>query len=530
MIGIIGERACGADAPAASEWAGTYVGAWWNAPASRRQPRSAREPLASCLHARCPPSLRPARDPSRVTTPFTITSPWSPYGLSDDPFFQEPLDPTDDTSRPVSLFVGRQAELQLVASQIVGNRHTSRALVQGAPGVGKTSFVSALKYGLARQDEAPVLMHRPPVRILAGMTARQFTAAVLQVLLQMRSTLAAQASATNRPGGREETSSLPARAGRAAAQAAQAARRAVGAGDEAFWTRVARVVAGEDSLAGGLSTPLFGAQQERVRIAPEVQDLPLDAEVAEAVARLAVADAGGAPRRVLLHVNNLERLTREGAAAAAGLLEDVRDLFFTEHAHWLFVGTTGIDQAVFQRTAQVGGILTLTATLQPLAPEVIAAMLEKRYAHLRTGLRFTAPVPPETAAALYGRYHGDLRRFLSLLSQGVQRYAVTHPGQPLDVATVVGLMAPPRREALVERVGDTAARALEQVVGGRPVGTTFRVAEVQQATGLTQSAASELVQRLLARDAITLVERRGKSVFYRVTAGDDTVALRMVDV
>ena len=35
---------------------------------------------------------------------------------------------------------------------------------------------------------------------------------------------------------------------------------------------------------------------------------------------------------------------------------------------------------------------------------------------------------------------------------------------------------------------------------------------------------------VLNRDnAITLVERRGNSVFYRVAAGDDTVALRMID-
>jgi hypothetical protein len=77
----------------------------------------------------------------RVTTPFAITSPRTPYGLSDDPFFQEPLDPTDDTSRPVSLFVGRRAEFQLVAGQIVGNKHASQGLVQGAPGMGKTSLV-----------------------------------------------------------------------------------------------------------------------------------------------------------------------------------------------------------------------------------------------------------------------------------------------------------------------------------------------------------------------------------------------------
>jgi hypothetical protein len=72
-----------------------------------------------------------------------IANPWTPYGLGDDPFFQDPLAPTDDPTRPISLFVGRAAEVQLLGGQVVGSL-SSRAVVQGGAGVGKTSVVNRL--------------------------------------------------------------------------------------------------------------------------------------------------------------------------------------------------------------------------------------------------------------------------------------------------------------------------------------------------------------------------------------------------
>ncbi len=87
-----------------------------------------------------PGPLRPLPARGAVSV---IANPWTPYGLGDDPFFQDPLAPTDDPTRPISLFVGRAAEVQLLGGQAVGSL-SSRAVVQGGAGVGKTSVVNRL--------------------------------------------------------------------------------------------------------------------------------------------------------------------------------------------------------------------------------------------------------------------------------------------------------------------------------------------------------------------------------------------------
>lgn len=428
-----------------------------------------------------------------------IASPWAPYGLSDDPFFQAPLAPSTDATRPISLFVGREEEVKLLGGQVVGSV-SSRAIIQGPAGVGKTSFVNRLKVALTG---AGVLTHAQPVKVHQAMTPRHFCAEVLKVLLQIR--------ATNQPA---------ALTGRAAAKLA-AMKSEEGRDEGAFWRRVGRIVEGEDSLGAGVTVAVLGAQGRRVRIPAEVSDLSLDDEVAQAIAYL----SDGGQRRVLIHVNNLENLSRDDAAAAAGLMQDVRDCFLAENSHWLFVGTTGIEQAVFRRTEQVSGIVPFAADLDPLAPEAVAELLRRRYQHLQRGRRLVPPIEPDVAAELYRRYQGDLRNFLRLLSRAVQHHAVTTPGEPLGLPQIVALMAPRYWVDLIKRVGEADAQRLAAVYKGRAHDAEIRVSETAQAAAITQAAASKLVQRLLAAGVIAKSRVEGKSVYYRLRAGDVTVAL-----
>jgi hypothetical protein len=407
--------------------------------------------------------------------------------LSDDPFFQAPLAPSEDADYPISLFVGRDLDLRLLGGQIVGSG-SSRAIVQGAAGVGKTSFVNRLKVAVA---DHRVLTHEEPVRMRRGMSARQFCAEVLRVLLQIRGTMSAR-SVT---------------------------------GDATFWRRVGRVVEGEDSVAAGLTVAGVGAQRELVRIPSEVSELSLIDDVAEAIGLL----AGRNGRRVLLHVNNLENLSRDDARAAAGLLQDVRDVFLAGRGHWLFVGAEDIEQTVFRTAAQLGGIVPLAATLAPLAPAEVIELLTRRYEHLRRGVRFTPPVEPEGAAALYERYRGDLRNFLRLLSRGVQRHAVTSPGESLTTRSVIVLMAPTYRSELLARIGASDASYLATVYRDRHASDEFRVTEVVAHTSLTQAAASKFAQRLVAAGVIEQSRTAGKSIYYRLRGGDVSVALGLTD-
>lgn len=447
-----------------------------------------------------------------MTDTLALGSPWAPYGLRDDPFFQLALQPTTDTGapRPITLFVGRDKELTRVANQILGSSN-SRAILEGDAGVGKTSFVSRLKTELGKHG---VLMHAQPVRVRPGMSAREFVAEVLQVLLQIRATVAA-----NEAGGALR------KAGRAVKKEALGA---LADPETVFWRRVGRLVQGEDSTSTGLSAgvPLvnIGAQREQVRIPAEVDGLSLFTELEQAVNYLTQSGK----RKLLIHVNNLEQLSQENAASAAHLMQQVRDYLLVDYCHWLFVGTTGVEELVFRASEQVSGIIPFAVALEPLAPREVLEILERRYAHLRMGLRFTAPITPEDGATLYERYHGQLRSFLRLLSRAVQDRATYAPGTTLSVDEVIASMAPTlRRETLIKRLGEADTEHLARMFGGRRFDAEIRVSDLVAATRITQASASKLVRRLLDKKVIRQSRTQGKSVYYRLAEGDITVALNL---
>lgn len=130
---------------------------------------------------------------------------------------------------PVALHVGRDDELKLAVRQLGGGT-SSRLIVEGAPGVGKTSFVNKLK---AEVTHAGMLTHADPVRIVADSTVLSFVADVLRVLLRIRT--------------------------------------ARGLDTDAFWTRTARLVEGEDTMSGGLT---LGRSAFRTRAAASRRRLP----------------------------------------------------------------------------------------------------------------------------------------------------------------------------------------------------------------------------------------------------------------
>jgi hypothetical protein len=295
---------------------------------------------------------------------------------------------------------------------------------------------------------------------------------------------------------------------------------------------VGRQLEGEDVVGGGVSVAGVGVSATRGRIAAERRDLALYPDIERAVSYLAAPQGegpGGRPAasktsskhergRVLLHVNNLENLTRADVEHAAALVQDLRDYFLIPQTHWVFVGADDVEQQVFRASDAVGGIVPLVTDLGPLAPEEIPTLLERRYAQLRAGVRFVAPVAPPDAVALYRRYEGDLRNYLRLLSNAVQRTPVVGAPAPLTVAAVVQTMAEPYRRALVRQLGAVDAGHLAATVAGAAAGVRFRVADVAARTGLKQPSATELVERLRAKGAIRHDGTAGRSTYYRLRA------------
>jgi hypothetical protein len=439
------------------------------------------------------------RQQAGISMADPVTSVWHLYGLSEDPFFQTELKAFADASYPPGLFVGRESELRLLSRQI-GGAPSSRALVQGGAGVGKTSFVNRLKADLAGLG---VLTHEKPVRIVGEMSPRAFVAEVLKVLLRIRNSMQ-----------------------RGAVKKAKESASAEGK----FWTRIARLVEGQDLINAGVSAGPLGGSVERTRIPAEVEGLSLYDELEEAVTLLVKGPRGAerSGRQVLIHVNNLEAMSARDAQKAASLLLDVRDYLMVSGAHWIFVGTTGVESAVFRVHDQVGGIFPPALTLAPLTGDEVGEMLERRYRHLKRGQQYVPPIGVAAAVKIYRRYHGDLRNFLQLLSAACNIELGVRDTQPLSPDVILALMGPRFAAKIRAQIGETDYKHLRTIFKRANAETELRVTDIARRTRLHQTSASQLVSRLSNHGLLVATRTEARNTFYQA-AGNTGIALGLVD-
>jgi hypothetical protein len=397
---------------------------------------------------------------------------WQPFGLRGSPFFQDELRPSQDADRPISLFVGRSTPLAFLLRRFASDS-ASRTIIEGAAGVGKTSFVNRVKASAAQLG---VASHEHPIRITSDTTWHSFVREALRALLRIRLGLGYDNDA------------------------------------DPFWKGTVLLLEGGESLGGGFSALGFGATVSRTRIAPALPVDSLYEHFGEALRRLKAESGAG----VLLHVNNLENQALDNAPALAVLIRDLRDFLLLDGAHWVFVGTSGIDENIFRVYDQVGGIFPQSLRLPPLTADEMADLLTQRYGHLKIpGHEVVAPVEAKDAADLYAYYHGDLRNFLRLMGEAAERILGLHGLQPMQPTQVIGAVAPDYRHQLERLLGETDSGHLKALIGRGE--QEFRVADVAAATRLKQPTATKLVERLAHKGVIRHVRTQGRSVFYRPT-------------
>lgn len=428
--------------------------------------------------------------PTRPLPSAPIANRWTPYGLERDPFFQTELGASDAALYPASAyFVGRAEELERVATT-VGSGASSAAVVEGDAGVGKTSFVNALK---ARLAAGGALTHEQPIRVFDDTTFHALVTEVLRTLLGIR--------ATQREAGAE---------------------RFVRAGPKAerLWDKVAIVAEGATRRGGSLGVAGVSVGTSVSTVAPQGAGDRYYDEVSGALADL--SDGGRVP--VLLHVNNLENLRDADLAKAATLIRNLRDYLLVPGGHWLFVGKTGVTRDVFEAREEVGSIMAQPVALAPLDAGALRALLDTRYRRLRRGRAFTPPVPLDVAEALYARFHGDLRSFLQLLSRAAERALPGDGRTPMDEDLILGAAGALYRERLVQRLGEDLFGYLEATLRSVAPAVEFRAADLAKAAGVSRARATQVVDKLLERRVV----RRGRTEQaskYLVPSGEARVAL-----
>ncbi len=405
------------------------------------------------------------------------TNIWNLLGIQCTPFFQEALDISDTGLRPISLFVGHSTEAEEVLRRIIGSQ-SSRLVVAGLPGAGKTTFIQYIKSQLADQGYAVSsehcrMPHQLSVTDLGVELLRSVVRSVSSVLPTKR---------LKKLKGFEEARSLV----------------------EETRQRTWQMNASMFGFGGG------GGRVQDIRPPTFSPNQFQDALAHLTASSLAIGIPG-----ILIHLNNLENLEQNPEAAAL-LLRDARDYFLIPGFHVILGAALDFHGAVIAKHAQVRSIFPPPLRLEASHFKDVRTILEKRYAHLRIeNMTVTRPVTWKLVEEFHRLFRGDLRGMLSALDETCYRVLDLAGGAPLGREQALPALIALYRNELISLLSPSDLKHLERIASFE--GEEFRQADVIDLLGVTQPRASAVFRKLERTSAITHVRTHGPSRYYTLS-------------
>jgi len=392
---------------------------------------------------------------------------WHLYNLRESPFFQEQLTSDPDARYPIELFVGRRAEVERLVSVIRQKAESSsRQTVQGPPGIGKSTLIQQVKSRVAADR---ILSHPTAVSVAHEDTTQ---AVLLRILRYVYATILGNApnlAIADRPP-------------------MVTAKQLV----MAFQSRAG---------GGGLNFPAVGGVTLNVSTQYVTPAAAIELVVPPVLAELSalVREQMGASG-VLVHIDNLENLSDEGAETAARIIRDLRDpVFMAEGYHFVLAGTNEAVRVAVGSTRQVRDVFSMPRPLKPLSLAEVKELLERRYAHLRVDS--AQPVrPPATdhaIADLHALFDGNVRGFLLALEDAAQ--ALIEFGgagaEPMSREQIRFVLRGRTADGVEANLDATDIRHLSRMAEAR-LFDGFTQTDIARACGVNQSAASKIGRRL----------------------------------
>ncbi|GJG89328.1 hypothetical protein tb265_45090 [Gemmatimonadetes bacterium T265] len=409
---------------------------------------------------------------------MTLRNVWQLYNLRESPFFQDTLRTSPGTPYPLSLFVGRGAESERLLGGI-GSAPSSRQVIQGAPGVGKTTLVQHVKEQAGR---AGVVSSPDPVSVGHADSTETVYVRVLSAVYEA---VLANGDFTTKALEPLETAKQLVRAFRVRSVGANVSLPGLGGvGGSTGKQYVTPATAQPSVVVPGLLRQLADVARDHL----------------------------GA-RGVLVHLNNLENLTEADATHAGAIVRDLRDsCLLAEGYHWLLVGTTDAMRTVVAAQPQVRSVFAVPQPLAPLAVDELHALLARRYDHLRLDPKHAValPVEPAAVADLYALFRGDLRGTFRALDEAAHElvgYGPRDADAPMTAADVRAVLRHRYAEELAASLPETLAGYLRRLADLGP-GATFTQKELVGAWRVTQPAVSQTLGELQRHGYVAEAERR----------------------
>ncbi|MFH2007606.1 MAG: AAA family ATPase [bacterium] len=403
---------------------------------------------------------------------------WNTFGIRTSPFFQEALDSSSNSLRPIDLFVGRAQEAEAALVRIVG-RDSSRNLITGVAGVGKTTFIQHLKALLEKDHGFAVTTEH--CRVPHDLSATTLGAELLRsVIRSLRAGL---------PPNRLESLA-----------GFDTSRRLVEE-TERYARQVSLSVLGSGAGFGS------GAQIDRPPFLPS--------QFHDALAELASSALREGIEGTVVHLNNLENL-ESNPMDAAQLFRDARDYFLVPGVHVLLGAVDSFPGAVLSTHAQVRSIFPPPMVLAALSFEEVSALLEKRIEYVAIdGMQPLLPVTLALVRDVFELFRGDLRGMFNALEEACFQALGTLRPEPLDVEDAHTALSPIYRRQLLLELSEAEVGHLVQLLR---LGTEeFRQADTIDLLKISQGRVSGLFGTLERAQTIVPVRTEGRSQYYALS-------------
>ena len=316
---------------------------------------------------------------------------WERYGFSDNPFDTRALSMSPENKLSVSkaFIVGesRQSSVTIMNNFLRG-RGGGRIVVEGAVGVGKTTFVNYHRYKWEYEAGTKLLTPVQEISVQADWGVREFLISILAATAG-RLALAMKPKEAQKDDLLNEISAL---------------------------TGV--LFKQTKGLSGGLSAFGFGANVSGSKaITVQIGEISTD-KLKQYLHALLERIHHNGYAGALFHLNNLELLARKDIDRLRYFFDDIRDFLQIENLYFIFVGYVGMFQEAIAPTERVRSIfLGKPIVLPVLSLEEVLSAIQKRYELLAIQPEhWIPPVDNDLIVYLYHAFEGKIRFIMDAIT------------------------------------------------------------------------------------------------------------------
>lgn len=318
------------------------------------------------------------------------TNTWNMYGLKDNPFTTDPLTQYGEELPISKSFVGREKEREKI-KRIIHSNKSSRLLVYGDIGVGKTSLVNYVKFEAAKDSQYLTLLSE--LGIQYDWTPEDFMAATVRHVY---------ATINQTEGIRKRFNG-------------------------SLLNKLAVIFGGDRGYNAELGASIHGMggsiKYGKSFTAPRLDGNSLKLLFQEILSELMKIGYKG----TIIHYNNLELVQDKGENQLKRIMNGVRDFLQVKGAHFVFVSDKTLYE-MFQQLRRVEDIFQVPIIVEPFELKEIENIIGTRFALLKIeGVNPVEPFDAESLKILFGLYQGNLRGILRSLDATITDVVTSRP-------------------------------------------------------------------------------------------------------